>query len=99
MLNKILKLIFCLFIFSSPAYSVVDESLDEVKKTKLKHYQGEILADEIIKLDDTIDGDTVEGVDFFDDDKLDFKLFTEYTFAKRRVLNLKMALLMNFQGN
>lgn len=64
MLNKILKLIFCLFIFSSPAYSVVDESLDEVKKPKLKHYQGEILADEIIKLDDTIDGDTVEGVDF-----------------------------------
>lgn len=89
MIKKIFKIAFCFFLLSSPVLAVVDESSAENAKPEIKHYKGEILADEIIKLDDTIDGDSIEGVDFFDDDKLDFKLFTEYTFAKKKAIQFK----------
>lgn len=98
MLNKFLKVIFCFLFFSSPAFSVVDESSSELTKPKIKHYQGEILADEIIKLDDTIDGDSVKGVDFFDDDKLDFKLFSEYTFAKKKSIKFNTGPIDELSG-
>ena len=98
MIKNFLKLLFCFFLVSSPAYSLVDEPSSETNKPKLKHYQGEILADEIIKLNDTIDGDTIEGVDFFDDDKLDFKLFSEYAFAKKKAIKFKEGPVDEFSG-
>lgn len=78
-LSKIVLILLCLFL--SPASNLAieedGEAVPDVKK-------GEVLKDKIITLDETIDGDTTTDVEFDDDDNLDFRLFTEKTFAKKK---------------
>lgn len=67
--------------------------------------KGEILQDEVITLDATIDGDSVtEGIDFDNDNDWDFRLAAEKTFAKQKKLEFKDSFVnelsaeLRFQG-
>lgn len=78
-LSKIVLVLLCLFLFPASNLAIEEdgEVIPDVKK-------GEVLKDKIITLDETIDGDTTTDVEFDDDDNLDFRLFTEKTFAKKK---------------
>lgn len=78
-LSKIVLVLLCLFLFPASNLAIEEdgEAVPDVKK-------GEVLKDKIITLDETIDGDTTTDVEFDDDDNLDFRLFTEKTFAKKK---------------
>ena len=78
-LSKIVLVLLCLFLFPASNLGIEEdgEVIPDVKK-------GEVLKDKIITLDETIDGDTTTDVEFDDDDNLDFRLFTEKTFAKKK---------------
>lgn len=78
-LSKIVLILLCLFLFPASNLAIEEdgEVIPDVKK-------GEVLKDKIITLDETIDGDTTTDVEFDDDDNLDFRLFTEKTFAKKK---------------
>ncbi len=78
-LSKIVLILLCLFLFPASNLAIEEdgEAVPDVKK-------GEVLKDKIITLDETIDGDTTTDVEFDDDDNLDFRLFTEKTFAKKK---------------
>lgn len=79
LLSKTVLVLLCLFLFPASNLAIEEdgEVIPDVKK-------GEVLKDKIITLDETIDGDTTTDVEFDDDDNLDFRLFTEKTFAKKK---------------
>ncbi|HIQ89051.1 TPA: hypothetical protein IAA68_04430 [Candidatus Galligastranaerophilus faecipullorum] len=79
LLSKTVLVLLCLFLFPASNLAIEEdgEAVPDVKK-------GEVLKDKIITLDETIDGDTTTDVEFDDDDNLDFRLFTEKTFAKKK---------------
>lgn len=58
----------------------------------------EVLQDEIITLDETIDGDTTTDVEFDDDDDWDLKLFGEKTFAKKKMLRFDNKYINEISG-
>ena len=60
--------------------------------------KGEILQDEIITLDETIDGDTTTNVEFDDDDNWDFKLFSEKTFAQKKMVRFDNKYINEISG-
>ena len=92
-LSKIVLILLCLFLFPASNLAIEEdgEAVPDVKK-------GEVLKDKIITLDETIDGDTTTGVEFDDDDNLDFRLFTEKTFAKKKSVKFDNSFIDEISG-
>lgn len=95
-----------IFLFMFFGLSLFFEALaieeDESKlaipdKGKIKG-RGEILYDEIVTLDKTIDGDSIEDTDFFDVDGADIKLFAEKTFAKKKSIKFSDGFVNEISG-
>jgi len=92
-LSKIVLILLCLFLFPASNLAIEEdgEAVPDVKK-------GEVLKDKIITLDETIDGDTTTDVEFDDDDNLDFRLFTEKTFAKKKSVKFDNSFIDEISG-
>lgn len=92
-LSKIVLVLLCLFLFPASNLAIEEdgEAVPDVKK-------GEVLKDKIITLDETIDGDTTTDVEFDDDDNLDFRLFTEKTFAKKKSVRFDNSFIDEISG-
>lgn len=92
-LSKIVLVLLCLFLFPASNLAIEEdgEAVPDVKK-------GEVLKDKIITLDETIDGDTTTDVEFDDDDNLDFRLFTEKTFAKKKSVKFDNSFIDEISG-
>lgn len=92
-LSKIVLVLLCLFLFPASNLAIEEdgEVIPDVKK-------GEVLKDKIITLDETIDGDTTTDVEFDDDDNLDFRLFTEKTFAKKKSVRFDNSFIDEISG-
>ena len=92
-LSKIVLVLLCLFLFPASNLAIEEdgEVIPDVKK-------GEVLKDKIITLDETIDGDTTTDVEFDDDDNLDFRLFTEKTFAKKKSVKFDNSFIDEISG-
>lgn len=92
-LSKIVLILLCLFLFPASNLAIEEdgEVIPDVKK-------GEVLKDKIITLDETIDGDTTTDVEFDDDDNLDFRLFTEKTFAKKKSVRFDNSFIDEISG-
>ena len=92
-LSKIVLILLCLFLFPASNLAIEEdgEAVPDVKK-------GEVLKDKIITLDETIDGDTTTDVEFDDDDNLDFRLFTEKTFAKKKSVRFDNSFIDEISG-
>ena len=92
-LSKIVLILLCLFLFPASNLAIEEdgEVIPDVKK-------GEVLKDKIITLDETIDGDTTTDVEFDDDDNLDFRLFTEKTFAKKKSVKFDNSFIDEISG-
>ena len=92
-LSKIVLILLCLFLFPASNLAIEEdgEAVPDVQK-------GEVLKDKIITLDETIDGDTTTDVEFDDDDNLDFRLFTEKTFAKKKSVKFDNSFIDEISG-
>ena len=93
LLSKTVLVLLCLFLFPASNLAIEEdgEAVPDVKK-------GEVLKDKIITLDETIDGDTTTDVEFDDDDNLDFRLFTEKTFAKKKSVKFDNSFIDEISG-
>lgn len=93
LLSKTVLVLLCLFLFPASNLAIEEdgEVIPDVKK-------GEVLKDKIITLDETIDGDTTTDVEFDDDDNLDFRLFTEKTFAKKKSVKFDNSFIDEISG-
>lgn len=93
LLSKTVLVLLCLFLFPASNLAIEEdgEAVPDVKK-------GEVLKDKIITLDETIDGDTTTDVEFDDDDNLDFRLFTEKTFAKKKSVRFDNSFIDEISG-
>lgn len=93
LLSKTVLVLLCLFLFPASNLAIEEdgEVIPDVKK-------GEVLKDKIITLDETIDGDTTTDVEFDDDDNLDFRLFTEKTFAKKKSVRFDNSFIDEISG-
>ena len=93
-MKKILITLCCFILLPALQTAAITESEKEFSDTK----KGEVLKDEIITLDETIDGDTTTNVDFEDNDNLDFKLFSEKTFARKKMLRFDNKYINEISG-
>lgn len=114
MKNSPLKLIiflFLIFLSNAPSNSIEAESSIPSEKNEFKIIKkeslidkdkllkfGEVLKDEVVTLDETIDGDSIEGVEYFDGDDLDFKLFAEKTFADKKAIKFERGFVNEISG-
>ena len=91
--NFLLIFIFALISFN-PAFAIEEVELNSSEKSKK-----EILADDVVTLDETIDGDATSDVLFDDDlDDMDFKLFLEKTFAKKKAIKFDRGPINEISG-
>ena len=93
-MKKLLVTLCCFILLPALQAAAITESEREFSDTK----KGEILKDEIITLDETIDGDTTTNVEFEDDDNWDFKLFSEKTFAQKKMLRFDNKYINEISG-
>ena len=93
-MKKLLITLCCFILLPALQTAAITESEKEFSDTK----KGEVLKDEIITLDETIDGDTTTNVDFEDNDNLDFKLFSEKTFAQKKMLRFDNKYINEISG-
>lgn len=105
-------LFFSFVLGFSPAFAIDDENKippaqDDfriIKKENIINKKnnwlkfGEILKDDVVTLDETIDGDSIEGVRYDDDDELDFKLFAEKTFADKKAIKFERGFVNEISG-
>lgn len=75
-----------------PSFAIEDKPFIENLK------KGEVLKDKVITLDETIDGDATTGIDFDDDNDLDFELAAERTFAKQKKLTFERGFINEVSG-
>ena len=105
-------LFFSFVLGFSPAFAIDDENKippaqDDfriIKKENIINKKnnwlkfGEILKDDVVTLDETIDGDSIEGVRYDDDDELDFKLFAEKKFADKKAIKFERGFVNEISG-
>ncbi len=96
---KILKLfLLSIILFFTPLYAnAIEQTILQEKPAPIN--EGEILQDDVIGLKEEIDGYTIKGVEYKDDnDGLDFKLFVQKTFADRKTLKFESGFIDEFSA-
>lgn len=100
-LKTLLTFLVILVFPLTPVFAIEENEgafLDAQKEEKEYIKKGEVLKDKIITLDETIDGDTTTDVEFEDDNHLDFKLFSEKTFAQKKMLRFDNKYINEISG-
>ena len=93
-MKKIIMTLCCFFALPILQASAITENGEFIQSVK----KGEVLQDKIITLDETIDGDTTANVDFDDDGDWDFKLFSEKTFAQKKMVRFDNKYINEISG-